>query len=258
MTDLSGKNVVYVAGLGGIGLASCKSFLKRRIQNLIIVDVVERPQIIKDLQSGFPETKISFMSLDVSKKPEIETCLRKIIQKIEFIDILVNGAGIVADQNVELSIAVNLTGLINTTLLAIPLMDKSRQGRGGIIVNMASILSFEPFGGLAVYTATKHGVLGFTRSISDDIYYKRTGIACIAVCPGITDTPMIGYEGKCTFDYSLDMCQGFINAKNRQTAEEMGESLVKVVETWKNGSVWLCDEGKIKELEMPKNWELRL
>lgn len=94
--------------------------------------------------------------------------------------------------------------------------------------------------------------------MQDDFYHQRTGISSIAVCPGITDTPMIGYEGKCTFDYSLEMCQDFIVAKNRQSAEQMGESLVKVVEVGKNGDVWLCDEGNMKRLEMPTNWELKL
>uniref|UniRef100_T1H1V1 Uncharacterized protein n=1 Tax=Megaselia scalaris TaxID=36166 RepID=T1H1V1_MEGSC len=135
MTDLKGKNIVFVAGLGGIGLASCTSFLKRKVANLVILDVVEKPEVIHNLRSNYTETNIDFMAVDVSKKSNIELCLNEIIKKIQYIDILVNGAGIVADQNVELAIAVNLTGLINTTLLAIPLMDKSKNGRGGIIVN---------------------------------------------------------------------------------------------------------------------------
>lgn len=74
----------------------------------MILDNVERPEIIEDLQVKNPETEIIYMTLNVSKKPDIEVCLKNIVDRIQFIDVLVNGAGIVADQNVELSIAVNL------------------------------------------------------------------------------------------------------------------------------------------------------
>lgn len=76
--------------------------------------------------------------------------------------------GVMADRNIELTININLIGLINTTMEALPYMDKTQKGRGGLILNIASSLGLEPCGAIAIYSASKFGVVGFTR--------------CLAVC----------------------------------------------------------------------------
>jgi NAD(P)-dependent dehydrogenase (short-subunit alcohol dehydrogenase family) len=62
-------------------------------------------------------------------------------------------------------------------------------GKGGVIVNIGSILSFTGDGYLAAYTAMKSGVLGLTKAIAID--YALDGIRCNCVCPGDMETPMI-------------------------------------------------------------------
>lgn len=72
------------------------------------------------------------------------------------------------DVNGSLKIYVNCVqfGLINTSLVAMDAMSKAKGGKGGVIVNIASIAGFTVTPGIPVYNATKHGVVAFTRSMS--------------------------------------------------------------------------------------------
>lgn len=62
--------------------------------------------------------------------------------------------------------SIQQTGLIHTTLLALPHMDKSQHGRGGVICNIGSVYGLEPAPATPVYSAAKHGVVGWTRSLA--------------------------------------------------------------------------------------------
>ncbi|KAL5292018.1 hypothetical protein ACFFRR_011042 [Megaselia abdita] len=242
---LKNKNVVYVGGLGGIGIGSCKALLAKGIANLYIVDKQENPNLISKIQKENQASKIHFCSMDITKPDEIKKCLTD----IKDIDVLVNGAGICDDTDVDKEIAINLTGLIKTTILAFELMDKSKSGSGGVIVNISSIAGLKPMKGKAVYGATKHAVVGFSRSLGNDFYLKKTGISVLCICPGYTETPMATLENvtKGTFEYSGDLCKEVLTEKP-QSADEMGELLVKIVEINKNGSVWLCRMGTMEEV----------
>ncbi|XP_037945958.1 alcohol dehydrogenase-like [Teleopsis dalmanni] len=147
-----------------------------------------------------------------------------------------------------------LTGLIETTLVAVPIMSKSESGRGGLIVNVASVLGLEPGPFAAVYSATKHGVVGFTRSLADPHYNNITGISYIAICPGATVTGLLDtFVGVDTFEMSKPISERIIKAKN-QTAEECAEAMMQAIEKAENGSVWICDLGKCEKVEMHKYW----
>ncbi|KAL5292256.1 hypothetical protein ACFFRR_011194 [Megaselia abdita] len=214
---------------------------------------MEDSKIIQTLQKDHPNTKIAFDRLDVTDSTEIESKLKEVVKAMKYIDVLVNGAGIVMERNVEKTIAVNLVGLINTTLKALDYMDKSKGGRGGVVVNIASVLGLEPAHGIATYTASKHGVIGFTKSLAHDVYFQKTGVIHIAVCPGITRTPLLNtIDG--TFEYSKDLVNQLLTCKF-QTPEIMGEHLVKSVEISRNGGIYICDLGTLKEAELKKHWD---
>lgn len=74
-------------------------------------------------------------------------------------------------------------------------MGKDMGGRGGVVVNIASILGLQPLAGCPIYTGTKHFVVGFDRSIGTPFYFNRTGIKVLTMCPGVTDTPLISEAG---------------------------------------------------------------
>ncbi|XP_055846512.1 alcohol dehydrogenase-like [Episyrphus balteatus] len=255
--DFQGKNVVYVGGFGGIGFATCKLLVKKKVAILTILDVKENAAYMKELMTLNPSTKIMFMQLDLCNKDQIEKVVNDVIETMKVVDVLVNGSGMINDKKPEMTMGVNLLGLIHTTMLMIPHMDMGNGGRGGMIVNIASVLGLEPCGCLAIYTASKHGVMGFSRSISDEHYFNRTGVAIMTICPGITVTGLWDtFHGNDTFSYSNKLTDEFCSAKN-QDAEVCAVNFVKAMETKKNGSIWILDLGKLEEVKPTKYWGLQ-
>ena len=133
--------------------------------------------------------------VDVSDQAAVEAAVAEVRARSGPIDIVVNAAGIgvgglvggdtyVDDWN--RAMAVNLTGPMLVVRACIDDLTASGHGR---IVNVASTeaLSSQRFTG--AYSVSKHGLLGFTRSIAVD--YARTGLTSNCICPGATDTPMV-------------------------------------------------------------------
>lgn len=81
--------------------------------------------------------------------------------------------------------------MIYGTKLGMNCMSKQSGGKGGTIVNVSSVLGLAPFGGAPVYTATKHGVIGLTRSMATSFHYDKSGVRVMTMCPGVTDTALI-------------------------------------------------------------------
>jgi NAD(P)-dependent dehydrogenase (short-subunit alcohol dehydrogenase family) len=92
-----------------------------------------------------------------------------------------------SDDEVRLMVEANLLGVIWGSRTAVEAM----RSTGGHIVNMASMSSFAPVPGLAVYGATKHAVLGFTGSLQGDLQQAGIPIRVHAVCPDAVDTGMV-------------------------------------------------------------------
>ena len=109
-------------------------------------------------------------------------------------DILVNNAGVAAsapltrttDEMWNRIIGVNLTGTFNCTRAALPHMLERGWGR---VINIASIAGKTGAPYIAAYTASKHGVVGFTRAVATEVATK--GITVNAICPGYVDTNMV-------------------------------------------------------------------
>lgn len=254
--ELQGKNVVYVGGFGGIGFATCKLLLQKKVANLVVVDVVPNESFMSELKalSSVSGTKVFFEQLDLCKKEQIPEVLKKIVAQIKYFDILINGSGMINDHKPEQTMAVNLMGLIYTTMEAIPYMNKSNGGRGGMIVNIASVVGLEPCPCLAIYSASKHGVMGFTRSIADEFYYEKTGIAVMAICPGITRTGLWKeFDGNDTFPYSRELSKIFFSAE-QQDADICAINFIKAMETGKNNSTWKLDLGQLEEITHKQYW----
>ena len=127
---------------------------------------------------------------DVRDVGAVEGMLAALQERFGRLDILVNNAGI-AHANLEVAklpveswkevIATNLTGMFLVTRAALPLMKS-----GGAIVNNLSISAERVFPGSSAYTASKHGALGFTNTLREEL--RQQGIRVIALLPGATDT----------------------------------------------------------------------
>uniref|UniRef100_A0A0K8TTA8 Alcohol dehydrogenase n=1 Tax=Tabanus bromius TaxID=304241 RepID=A0A0K8TTA8_TABBR len=252
--DLAGKNVVIVGGCGGIGLELSKCFLEEQIGNLALIDIKENILGISMLSPESPDTKIVFLKCDIRRKEEIDETFKKIIDEFKYIDVLVNAAGIVAEYDLMLSIDINFTGCLMTTLAAIDYMSKAKGGRGGLIANISSALGLVPSPLYAIYAGTKHGVLGFTRSLAGEVYHKTTGVSLIAICPGKTDTDLIPqFNEKTTLPVDSSLMRNVESFKG-QSAAQCAESMLKAFKQNVNGSVWLIDQGELFEVKIPNYW----
>ena len=135
-----------------------------------------------------------FIHADVSKVAETERIVTETVRRYGQLNILVNNAGVMLEKTAidtteedwERIVGVNLKGTFFCAKYAI--LQFRRQGRGGIIINMASVNSFFAEGCIAAYSTTKGGILQMTRALAMD--HSSEGIRINAICPGWIETPM--------------------------------------------------------------------
>ena len=185
--------------------------------------------------------------VDVSDQAAVEAAVADVRARSGPIDSVVNAAGIgvgglvggdayVEDWNRAL--AVNLTGPMLVVRACIDDLTASGHGR---IVNVASTeaLSAQRFTG--AYSVSKHGLLGFTRSIAVD--YARTGLTSNCICPGATDTPMVADIPP---ERRAEFIRRNVPAGRWGTADEIAYmivSLTSVEASFVNGAVITVDGG---------------
>ncbi|XP_033157702.1 alcohol dehydrogenase 1 [Drosophila mauritiana] len=256
--DLAGKNVVYLGGFGGIGQKCVQELLRRPIKALAIFDLNANEELLAEWKSQHPDTDIFYHKLDITQKSDIDAAYKATAERFGHFDVVVNGSGLMNDRLVELTIQINLLGVINSTLTALEYMDMAKGGKGGLIVNISSVAGLQPTAIMAIYSAAKTGVTTFTRAMANPFFYAHSGVGFITICPGFTDTGLLEDIGnKTTFTYDTPMLAMF-NRVKRQKAEDCARNLVSAIETSKNGAVLMLELGETTEVDMPVMWKPQL
>ena len=135
-----------------------------------------------------------YIQADVSDLDQVEKMVEEIISEFGKMDILVNNAGIIVDKLLKdmtieewnKVVAVNLTGVFNCTKSAIKYMQKQKSGK---IINISSVSGQIGNIGQANYSASKAGVISFTKTVAKE--YAKDGISVNAVAPGFIRTRMV-------------------------------------------------------------------
>ena len=135
-----------------------------------------------------------FIPCDVSKVTDCERIVQATVERFGELNILVNDAAVMLEKSVvdtteaefDRVIDVNLKGCFFCAKYAI--LQMRRQGKGGAVVNLASVNSFYAEGGIAAYCASKGGIAQLTRALAMD--HSGEGIRVNAICPGWIETPM--------------------------------------------------------------------
>ncbi len=191
---VAGKVALVTGAASGIGRASALVF-GREGARVVVADVdaeggAETVDLVR--KAG---AEASFVQADVSRESDVASLIEQTLATFGRLDCAHNNAGLsgTATPLHELRIedwsrilAVNLTGVFLCMKHEIPQM--IAQG-GGTIVNTSSGAGVVATPGLAHYSASKHGVLGLTKTAAHE--NARTGIRINAVCPGSVDTPML-------------------------------------------------------------------
>jgi len=184
------KDKVYLVtgGAGGIGLA-CVHHLLKHDAYVYTIDIQSSPSTAL---TEISTPRLTYHQCDISNRARCHEIVSEIISKHGRLDGLVNNAGIApiegeltSDELFNSISEVNIKGVFNMSAEALVQMKK--QGSGSI-VSIGSISAVAGKARLAVYAASKHAVLGLTRSWALD--YAKYGVRVNMVSPGTTDTPM--------------------------------------------------------------------
>ncbi|KAL7843905.1 hypothetical protein SRHO_G00224440, partial [Serrasalmus rhombeus] len=191
MMALQGKVAVVTGAAQGLG----KGFAEILLQNgakVALLDINEKAG--KELETQFNETygadRTHFYPVDVSSDQQFKDAFQKILSKFGQVDIFCNNAGIVNEKQWEKTVSINLCGVVRGTYLALEHMKKENGGQGGVIVNVASLAGLVPLVPAVVYTATKFGVVGFTRALALASEVANYGVRINALCPSFVRTPL--------------------------------------------------------------------
>ena len=192
--NLKNKNIIITGSTRGIGKELAISCLKNEANVIIHGTNEERVNtLVTELKQQY-KSKIYGFACDISNNEECLNFLKNSIESLEKIDILINNAGITADNLLLRMKEDQWTNVINTNLNSVFFLTKgiSRhflKNKTGKIINISSVVGVMGNAGQSNYAASKAGIIGFTKSVAKELGPK--GITCNAVAPGFISTDMI-------------------------------------------------------------------
>jgi len=192
--ELEGKVALVTGGTSGIGRETAVIFANAGAK--VVVAGRREPEgqeTVELIRAAGGESL--FVKTDVSKALEVEALVQKVVETFGRLDVSFNNAGVEgayapivrqSEEDFDRTININLKGV--WLCLKYEIRQMLKQGSGGAIVNMASVLGLVGSAGVAAYSASKHGVIGLTQTAA--LENAKKAIRVNAVCPGFVQTPM--------------------------------------------------------------------
>jgi len=189
---LAGKVALVTGAAQGIGKAVAL-LLAQNGADIVVSDInlEKAEETAKEIEAM--GRKAMAIKVDVANSGDVERMVQTILERFGQIDVLVNNAGIARDKLIlrmteedwDAVLDINLKGTFNCTKAVVRHMSRQRSGK---IVNIASVVGEMGNAGQANYSASKAGVIGFTKTIARE--FAQRGINVNAIAPGYIQTPM--------------------------------------------------------------------
>ena len=192
MGRLDDKVAIVTGAARGIGKAIAARFAAEGAVVVGVDVLAERGhETFAELARG--GGRVDFLVGDVTDEARVAEIVAEVERDRGRIDVLVNNAAIqvegrLHEQTVEAFHRVVDVNLLGTFLFSRAVLPAMLRQRSGVIINLSSVLGLVGDPVLPVYSATKAGILGLTRSVA--VAYARDGIRCVAICPGDIDTEL--------------------------------------------------------------------
>jgi ketoreductase len=194
MTSEHGRTALVTGATSGIGLAATRLLAEQGHRVFICARTEDAVRsTVKELQNE--GLTVDGVPADVREPAEIADLVRAAVDRFGSIDVLVNnagrsGGGVTADLADELWLDVLTTNLTSVFRVTREVLNAGgmREKKRGRIINVASTAGKQGVVLGAPYSASKHGVVGFTKALGNEL--APTGITVNAVCPGYVETPM--------------------------------------------------------------------
>jgi short-subunit dehydrogenase len=226
---LNKGDVAIITGASrGLGVFIAREFAKK---GMSLVLAARSEPGLKKVADELKSLGVDILTLptDVADPNALQTLVDASVQRFGRIDVLVNNAGFaytlpydqVDAADIQHIVAVNLTAPMLLTRLVMPIMFAARRGH---IVNIASLAGVLPTPYEELYTATKHGLVGFTRSLRASIQDNRWPIGASLICPGFMDDAGI-YE-----DYKQKFGVKAPSAIGSMSASQLGQKVIRAIE----------------------------
>ncbi len=223
--EIAGTAAVVTGGASGIGRAMAVALATRGGQVIVAdLDAAGGAETVRLVESA--GGKAAWQRCDVTDPADLARAIAAAKERFGRVVIVCNNAGVGGESLFEdepgawrRMIDINLAAVIEGTRLAVREM---MGGRGGVVVNTASMGGLLPMPGSPVYAATKAGVINFTRSLAYLALEHR--IRVNAICPTFTDTPLVRQSGEARMEEMKQLVGGILQP------EDIAAGLVELVE----------------------------
>ncbi|XP_048255756.1 15-hydroxyprostaglandin dehydrogenase [NAD(+)]-like [Haliotis rufescens] len=190
--QLKDKVVFITGGAEGFGKAVAEAVLRKGAKVCVAdVNVDLGEATAKELQASSRADSVLFVKCDVSDASVFEDAFKAAVSKFGHVDVMCNNAGILDERIWEKQLEINFGGVVRGTMMALNHMRKDKGGRGGVIINTASIGGLLPSFWFPTYAASKSAVYHFTASWAKNPDMKSADVRMVSICPSGAKTALL-------------------------------------------------------------------